>query len=75
MGRPFERAQAVAAAVAFALSLTDTAARQAALADTPAYKSRGKGGKRPHRHVGTAAAKRAAVKARNVKRNRRAHRG
>jgi len=39
------------------------------------YKSRGKGGKRPHRSCGTAAHKRHAQKLRNRARNRRACRG
>lgn len=38
------------------------------------YRSRGHGGKRAHRPTGICAARRAARKARNVQRNRKAHR-
>lgn len=48
---------------------------QHGIASMGPYKSRGKGGKRPHRSCGTAAHKRHAQKLRNRARNRRACRG
>jgi hypothetical protein len=54
---PFARTLAMVAALAAA----------AALAEIGPYESRGKGGKRPHRSVGTKAFLRAAAKRRNKK--------
>lgn len=71
---PFARARALAAALQL-ISGMALAQQQAALAALPPYKSRGKGGKRPHRSVGTKACQRAALKARNVRANKEAHRG
>jgi hypothetical protein len=48
---------------------------QQGISSIGAYKSRGKGGKRPHRSIGTAAHQRHARKLRNQARNRRACRG
>lgn len=70
---PFARARAMMSALAAIASLAFTQ-QQAALAALGPYVSRGKGGKRPHRSVGTKACQRAACKARNVQRNRKAHR-
>lgn len=73
--RPFHRAIAMAHAISliFQAFPLNQAARAAALAGLGAYESHGKGGKRAHRIGKVAGAKRAALKARNVKRNRRAH--
>lgn len=49
--------------------------RDIALRGVNAYESHGKGGKRAHRPTGIAGVRRAALKARNRQRNRRAHRG
>lgn len=49
--------------------------RDLALRGMGSYESHGKGGKRAHRTTGIAGVKRAALKARNRQRNRRAHRG
>lgn len=75
-GRPFALATALAAlfAAAHAEFPAGSVALQQALAVLPPYESRGKGGKRAHRKTGIAAQRRAARKARNVRRNRRAHR-
>lgn len=72
--QPFARAMAFMAALA-AINSMPLAIQQAKLAELGTYESRGKGGKSPSRHVGTKRARRAALKARNVRRNRRAHRG
>lgn len=66
-GAPFNRALAIFAAIAAAMR-NPMAAPQ--LADMPIYKSHGKGGKKPHRSVGTKAYQRAALKRRNVMRAR-----
>lgn len=60
----------IAAAMALAAPL-----QREALAKIGPYESRGKGGKSPSRHVGTKAHKRAATKARNVRRHRAACKG
>lgn len=73
LSAPFSRSLALFHAIAAAMQLP-LGARDLALAQIPAYVSRGKGGKRPHRSVGTKAYQRAACKARNVQRNRKAHR-
>jgi hypothetical protein len=71
MAHPFHRAATMMALIAAAMR---SAAPQAALAAIGPYKSRGKGGKRAHcAHTGAACTKRAAIKKRNVQRNRRAH--
>ncbi|CAB4158760.1 hypothetical protein UFOVP708_22 [uncultured Caudovirales phage] len=70
---PFSRANAMFAAIAAAMSLPAFAQR-GALASVGSYESRGKGGKTPSRKVGTAANRRAAIKASNVRSNRAAHR-
>jgi len=68
---PFSRAKSMMAVIAAIMTTTiSQSERQAKLYALGDYKSRGKGGKRPHRSVGTAAFKRAAMK----ERNRRAHR-
>jgi hypothetical protein len=72
--KPFARALAFMSALADALSMP-MAQQQLALATLGSYESRGKGGKRPHRKPGTKANQRQAAKARNVRRNRLAHRG
>lgn len=58
---PFHRALAMMAAIAGAMTL-DTLAQRKRLAALGPYESRGKGGKRPHRSVGTKAFQRAAAK-------------
>ena len=73
MGRPFARASALFAMIAAAMALGEGLARTDALGAVPAYRSRGKGGKRPQRPTGIAGVKRAALKARNQQRNRMAH--
>lgn len=70
---PFSRSLAMMTALAAAMAMAPMQ-QQMALAAIGNYESRGKGGKRPHRHVGVAASRRAALKARNVRRNRAAHR-
>lgn len=73
----FHRANAMMAAISGILAATvgNFAAQKAQLAALGSYESRGKGGKAPHRKGnGSARVKRAACKARNVARNRRAHR-
>lgn len=70
---PFARARALMAAIQLIAGMA-LPQQHAALAALPAYESRGKGGKRPRRSVGTKAFQRAASKARNVQRNRKAHR-
>lgn len=54
------------AAIAAAMAMP-TSQQQAQLAAIGPYESRGKGGKRPHRSVGTKAFQRAALKRRNQK--------
>lgn len=68
----FHRALAMVAAVAAVIARTGTnyAAQRAQLDALGPYQSRGKGGKHPHRSVGTKAHQRAAKKARSVRRNR-----
>lgn len=61
-GAPFARAQALFALIAAAMNNPMAAFP---LAGIPAYESHGKGGKRPHRSVGTKAYQRAALKRRN----------
>ena len=71
----FSRAKSMMSAIAAVLAAGfNTAEQRAKLVALGQYESHGKGGKHPHRSVGTAAHKRAALKARNVARNRRAHR-
>lgn len=75
MAAPFARALAMMSLVAAAMSAHagNYGAQQAALGAIGPYKSRGKGGKRPHtKGNGSAKVRRAAVKARNVRRDRRA---
>ena len=68
----FHRALAMVAAVASLMQRAagNFAMQQSGLKELGPYKSRGKGGAVPHRHVGTKAYQRAAKKARNVRRNR-----
>lgn len=73
-GQAFGRAKAMFALVAAAMSLAPLA-RQEALAAISPYRSRGKGTGTPHPKKMTRITQRAAHKARNVMRNRRAHRG
>lgn len=78
-GSPFARAIAMMAAIASVMSnfANDTVGRQVAMAGMPQYRSRGKGEGRSNRVPRGAgmAAKRASIKARNVKRHRAAVRG
>ena len=71
-GQPFSRAMVMAAAVSAILSRAqgNYSAQQAGLVTLGPYESRGKGGKRPHRSVGTKAHQRLAAKRRNVLRFR-----
>ncbi len=72
----FSRSKSMFAAIATIIAMGMPAmAQQQKLASLGEYTSRGKGGKRSSRSVGTAAFRRAAVKAKNKARNRRAHRG
>lgn len=73
----FGRAKALFALVLTAVQMhgPGTVALADALSGLPVYKSRGKGKTRRHDQGGTRAAQRAAVKRRNVLRNRSAHRG
>ena len=74
----FHRASAMMAAISGILAATagNFAERKAQLSALGPYVSHGKGGKTPHRKGnGSARGRRAAVKASNVRRNRRAHRG
>lgn len=64
-GTPFSRALAIFAAIAAAMRNPMAAPREQ-LASIPVYESHGKGGKKPHRSVGTKAYQRAALKRRNV---------
>jgi hypothetical protein len=81
MGKPFARFAALAAAMAAAIGAVQAAGTRWSpdLAKArelyTGYESRGKGGKRAHRPTGIAGVQRAARKAQNVARNRRAHRG
>lgn len=69
---PFSRARSMMSAISAILSMgLGAMATQASISNLGAYESRGKGGKRPHRSTGTAAARRAASKRQNVMRNRR----
>lgn len=68
MSKPFARAIAMMAAIAAAMG------NQAGLLGIGQYKSRGKGGKRAHTASGTRRNQRAAVKTKNIQRNRLAHR-
>lgn len=77
---PFARAHATMALIASAISASigDFAKQRAMLDAIPAYVSRGKGEGRLHNRSARGAgmaAKRAAVKARNVRRHRMASRG
>jgi hypothetical protein len=65
-GQVFDRARLMMAAIAAAMSANPTPglAQKAALDAIGPYESRGKGGKRPHRSVGTKAYRRAAIKTR-----------
>ncbi len=56
----------MAAMISAAMTLP-AGAQQSTLASIGPYESRGKGGKRPHRSVGTKAFQRAALKRRNKK--------
>lgn len=69
----FARARAMMAAIAVAMSLSSEAQRQVALSGIGPYVSRGKGrGGRPSSGHKVAMDKRAAKKARNVARHKRA---
>lgn len=70
---PFRRAHEFFSALA-AIAMLSAGEQQAKLLALGAYESHGKGGKQPHRRVGTKAHARAALKARNQRRNRAAHR-
>lgn len=77
--QPFARALALAASIGAIMSQAAAGAMsqidsKIALSGLGSYESNGKGGKHPHRRVGTKANKRASIKARNVRRNRLAHR-
>lgn len=69
MSTPFRRAIAMMAALSAAMTLP-VHLQQGAVAGIGNYTSRGKGGKRPHRSVGTKAFQRAASKLRNQKKAR-----
>lgn len=64
---PFSRAISAMAAIAAAAMSLPNGQQQAQLAAIGPYESRGKGGKRPHRSVGTKVFQRAALKRRNKK--------
>lgn len=73
--QPFARAIAMASMIAAAMAANPWPglAQQAALSKIGDYESRGKGGKEPHRRGnGSIKVKRAARKARNVRRHRAA---
>lgn len=78
MGKPFARANALMAAVAMAVmnsaAVTGFAEVMKARELAAGYVSRGHGGKRAHRMTGITRVRRQALKTRNVKANRRAHR-
>jgi hypothetical protein len=65
----FARARSMMSLIAAAFSMP-VHMQQAALAQITPYKSRGKGGKHPHRRVGTKAHARSAAKSRNQRRHR-----
>lgn len=75
-GNAFSRAKAMMAQIQIAMMIGDTLARQAALNSIGPYRSRGKGAGKasPSAHC-VAMDKRAARKARNVKRHKAAARG
>lgn len=68
----FKRSLAMMTAIAavMARAAGNFALQQSGVKELGPYKSRGKGGKTPSRHVGTKAHQRAALKARSVRRNR-----
>lgn len=73
---PFARAKAMFAAIAAASAIAHVFEREKALQAIGPYVSRGKGkGRHQASSHTTAQSKRAAIKARNVKLNRAAHRG
>jgi hypothetical protein len=74
MGRPFARAAQQFALIAAAVAMhgAGTVALMQAVAGMPEYRSRGKGKARRHDNGGTLAHRRAALKRRNVIRNRKA---
>lgn len=71
---PFARARSMFAAIAAVMAAFPVpgGTQAAALNGLGPYESRGKGGKRPRRSVGTKAHQRAALKARNRQRSRHA---
>lgn len=71
MSKPFARAIALMAA--FAAAITSGVGVDAARAAAAGYTSNGHSGKRAHGPTGIAGVRRASLKARNVKANRRAH--
>lgn len=73
--KAFARAHMLMAALAAAITnrFDDPSGFEKALSLAASYESHGKGGKRAHRPTGIAGVKRQALKARNVTRNRRAH--
>lgn len=75
--RAFHRASLMMAAIAAVMAQTagSPLLQQQRLAELGPYESRGKGGKRAYRASGISAARRAAMKARNRRRNKLAHRG
>lgn len=71
--KPFSRVMSFMSALA-AIMAMNTTQQQIGLAQLGTYESRGKGKTRIHNRGGTKAHARAAAKARNVRRNRLAHR-
>ena len=71
---PFSWARAMFAAIAAAMALASPLQQKDALSALDPYESRGKNKTRRHVAGGTKSVQRASAKARNVRRNRRAHR-
>ena len=74
MGHPFSRFNMLMQAVMSMMSSTPGMRLDAALAAKGGYQSHGKGGKSARRPTGIAKVRRAALKARNVRKNRANHR-
>lgn len=70
---PFARAMAMMAAITDIMAMAPSV-QKSMLSQIGPYESRGKGGKRAHRSIGTKANARAAAKSRNVRRARAASR-
>jgi hypothetical protein len=71
----FARAKRLFAIIAAAMNLADSGQRSAALHSIPEYTSNGKGKTAVHSKRMTRITQREAQKKRNIKANRRAHRG